>query len=167
MTQKNVVIRLKRAISIVQKDSLKVVVSRKESKTHFEKKGEPFNQFPTFQSFPMVRKHSPRRCLSSKMSLEGPFRQFRHLQREILLVVFSRLSQIFTFGFLRFERIETLKSLSGMWMFFFRRGETCELGNISTQKALTLIWHFFDRNFVEQGECFRTLASKHRRGVQV
>ena len=52
----------KRAISIVQKDSLKVVVSRKESKTHFEKKGEPFISCLTFQCFPMVRMHSPRRC---------------------------------------------------------------------------------------------------------
>ena len=78
------------------------------------------------------------------MSLEGPFGQFRHLQREILLLVFSRaLSQIFIFGFLRFERIEALKSSSRMWT-FFRQGETCELANISAEKALTLIRHFFE-----------------------
>ena len=155
MTQKNVVIRLKACNFDCAKDSLKVVVSRKESKTHFEKKGRALHQFSYISVFSNGAK-----ALSSKMSLEGPFGQFRHLQREILLFVFSRLSQIFLV-FFAFERIETLKSSSGMWT-FFRRGETCELANISAQKALTLIRHFFGRNFVEQGECFRTPASKHR-----
>ena len=141
----------------------------------FEKKGRALHQF----SYISVFSHGAK-ALSSKMSLEDPLGQFRHLQREILLFVFSRLSQIGAisapparnfafcvlapfanlFGFLRFERIETLMSLSGMWTFFVE--VTCEFANISARKALTLIRHFFGRNFVEQGESFRTPASKHR-----